>query len=116
MVDAGEQRVQSEPLREGAHELPVALEPDVATADRLGPPGVRWYPLPLPAKRCRRTTSPACSSWRKRLLSSEEDINGTPRWMSLKRRLPVSASSRITSGVQRSVSTSAACAIAQNGP
>jgi hypothetical protein len=36
--------------------------------------------------------------------------------MSLKRWLPQSASSRITSGVQRSVSTSAAWAIGQNWP
>src|SRR6266498_1010106 len=34
MVDAGEQRVQSEPLRKGAHEIPAAFELDFAIAER----------------------------------------------------------------------------------
>src|SRR5438552_15238165 len=36
VVDAGEQRMQSEPLREGAHELPAAFEFDGAAAERRG--------------------------------------------------------------------------------
>ncbi len=79
-------------------------------------PGVKWYSVPLPFRRALRSTSPARSSWRRRLVRSEEDMSGTPRCMSLKRRLPTSASSRITSGVHRSVSTSAACATGQNWP
>ena len=73
------------------------------------PAWVSTYSLP----RC--SITPTASSVRSRLVSSDDDISGTPRWMSLNRRLP-STSSRITSGVQRSVSTSAVAAIGQNWP
>ncbi len=45
--------------------------------------------------------------------SIDRDINGTPRWRSLKCVLPAS-NSRTTSGVHRSATTSAAFAIGQN--
>src|SRR6185437_1413471 len=94
-----------------------ALRPEPHLLDHreeLRPAGVRWYSKPLPAARRRSMTPANCSSLRRRA-SNEEDMRGTPRCTSLKRTLP-SSSSRMTSGVQRSASTSAASAIGQNCP
>ena len=77
------------------------------------PACVRWYSQP-PLTR-RRSTTPIASSLRSRCVSRVADMRGTPRWMSLKRRLPQS-SSRTTSGVQSSPSTSAPRATVQNWP
>ena len=93
--------------------------PQIPMSSTIGassaPARVRWYSWPGPCERGRRSSTPARSRLRRRLVSSEADISGTPRWMSLKRWLPAT-SSRTTSGVQRSVSTSAAWAIGQNWP
>src|SRR5262249_54671599 len=58
---------------------------------------------------------PASSSCSRRPARRVGDMSGTPRWRSLKRRLPQS-SSRRTSGVHRSATISAALATGQNWP
>ena len=64
---------------------------------------------------CRRSITPAsCNSFR-RFDRSAREISGTPRWISLKRELPLISSRRI-SGVHRVVTTSAAFATGQNCP
>src|SRR5215831_3396084 len=78
------------------------------------PAGVSQYSWPKPSARGLFSTIPCSSNCRSRSISSARDINGTPRWISLKVWEP-NSSSRTTSGVHLVAKISDALATGQAG-
>ena len=82
------------------------------TPSRSRPAGVSRYSWPRPWVSSTRSTTPLRSRWSSRCLSSEREMPGSPRSISLKRR-PPSTSSRTMSGIHRSAMTELASATGQ---
>lgn len=87
----------------------------LTTSHRPRPASVSWYSDPRPLALGVLTTTPASSSERRRWVSNERDIPGTPREISVNVRQP-SSRFRITRKVQRSARISAAREIGQYWP
>ena len=87
----------------------------MTTLSRSLPAGVSRYSLPRPLAVGQRSRTPLRSRCLSRCTSSDREIPGSPRAMSLKRVLPRISSRRI-SGVHRSATTSAPIDTGQNFP